>query len=153
MGKKKDNRWNDIHGGSAFVLPYTLLRHSNYRRLGPWAHKLIADLACQYTGMNNGHLCASFTLMHEQGWRSEHTLRKAQAELEHYGIIERSRQGGRNRATLLAFTFRRIDGKRGTQLDVEPTTQPSNEWLKDKPDFAFKPKKRKPKKRHLRSVA
>lgn len=152
MGRpKKDNRWSDIHGGAAFIIPYTLLRHPNYRRLSSWAHKLLADLACQYTGLNNGYLCASFTLMQEQGWRSEHTLRKALAELEHYGIVERTRQGGRNRATLLAFTFRRIDSKAGTPLDYGPTARPSNRWLEDKPPFEFKPRKRC--RRQLRAAA
>lgn len=143
--RKGSGRWSDIYGGSAFVIPVTLLRHPNYRRLSPWAHKLVADLACQYGGHNNGYLCASWTLMREQGWRAEHTLRKAQAELEHYGIVTRTRQGGRNRATLLAFTFRRIDEKRDKPLDVGPTEQSSNAWLEERPDFVFQPKKRRPK--------
>lgn len=152
MTRKKDTRWNDIHGGTAFIIPVTLLRHVNYRRLSPWAHKLVSDLACQFTGHNNGWLCASYTLMQNQGWRSENTLRKALAELEHYRIVERTQQGGRNRPTLLAFTFRRIDGKKDRFLEVSPTLKSSDAWLDVQPDFVFKAKKRRPKE-SLRAVA
>lgn len=142
---KKDNRWSDIHGGMAFVIPVSLLRHPNCIRLSPGASKLLFDLARQYSGHNNGYLCASWALMRKQGWRAEHTLRKAQAELEHYRIIIRTQQGGRNRPTLLAFTFRRIDEKREKPLDVGPTERPVNDWLEERPDFVFQPKKRRPK--------
>ena len=81
----------------AFVIPYTLLRHPNYTRLSPYAHKLVQDLARQYTGFSNGYLCASWALMQDAHWNSENTVRKAAAELEHYRIIERTKQGGGTR--------------------------------------------------------
>lgn len=133
--RKKDNRWDDIDGKLAFVIPYTLLRHPNYMRLSPYAIKLIQDLGRQYTGMNNGFMCAAWALMKEVNWNSENTVRKALAELEHYRIIERTRQGGRNAPTLYAFTWRRIDWKKDKPLDVSHTAQPSNAWKQDRPDY------------------
>ncbi|GAA3928622.1 hypothetical protein [Luteimonas lutimaris] len=155
MGKKKDNRWNDIDGGAAFVIPLTLFRHPNFTRLSPWANKLLMDLSRQYTGFNNGYLCASRTLMKECGWSSPLTLQRAVEELEHYRIIARTRQGGRNRATLHGLTWRRIDDKAGNHLDVHPTMIPSNDWKEERPQFVRTQGRRKGKKRrgHLKVVA
>ena len=133
--KRKDNRWNDIDGGKAFTVPYTLLRHPNFYRLSAYGHKLLMDLARQYTGFNNGYLCSSWALMSEAGWNSENTVRKAMRELEHYRLIERTRQGGRNRANLHAFTWRRIDAKANDFLDVSQTMKPSDSWKEERPEF------------------
>lgn len=133
--KRKDNRWSDIDGGAAFVVPYTLLRHPNFVRLSGYGHKLLMDLARQYTGFNNGYLCTSWALMCEAGWNSENTVRAAMLELEHYRLIERTRQGGRHKANLHAFTWRRIDAKTDDPLDVSPTPKPSDAWKEDRPDF------------------
>jgi hypothetical protein len=130
-------RWADIKGGMAFIIPVQLTRHESYRLLSPWAHKLLADLSGQYSGYNNGYLCAAWTLMKERGWRSKTTLGKAAAELEHFCIIERTQQGGRNKPNLYAFTFRRIDRIEGRRLDVGATSKPSDAWLGTFPAFRY----------------
>jgi hypothetical protein len=151
----KDNRWNDIDGGAAFLIPLTLFRHPNFVRLTPHGNKLLMDLCRQFSGFNNGFLCASWSLMQDAGWRSPSTLRVAMLELEHYRLIERTRQGGRNMATLHAITWRRIDSKKDRQLDVQPTVAPSDAWKEDRPVFNPTAKRRAKKRRgvHLRSVA
>lgn len=129
--RKRDptnNRWSDIDGGMAFTIPYTLLRHANTKQLSPWAVKLLFDLSRQYTGFNNGWLCAAFSLMKDAGWGSDHTVRNAAKELMHYGLIQQTQQGGRNRPNLYALTWRRIDGKENRFLEVSPTLVPSNDW-------------------------
>lgn len=133
--KKKDNRWNDIDGGAAFLIPITLFRHENFTRLSPWGHKLLMDVARQYSGYNNGYLCASRTLMRPCGWKSTDTLQRAVEELEHYGLLLRTRQGGRNRATLHALSWRRIDDKGNDRLDVLPTMKPTDDWKLEKTIF------------------
>ncbi|UZW60272.1 hypothetical protein [Lysobacter enzymogenes] len=136
MGRKrKESRWDDIDGGAAFVVPYTLLRHPNFTRLSAYAHKLLMDLACQYTGFNNGYLCAAWTLMRDAGWKSENTMRSALLELEHYQLVQRTRQGGRNRPNLHAFTWRRIDNIRDRPLDVAATNKPNDLWKVEQPDY------------------
>lgn len=127
---KAKSRWSDIDGGSAFVIPYTLLRHANFARLSPHGNKLVMDMARQYTGFNNGYLCASMSLMRECGWASAETLYVAIRECEHYGLIERTQQGGRNRPNLHALSWRRIDepNAKRTPLDVSPTMKPSDAW-------------------------
>lgn len=134
--KKRDNRWNDIDGGNAFVIPYTLLRHPNCTRLSPYGVKLLMDLARQYTGFNNGYLCASWSLMKDCGWRSSITLYTAVVECEHYGLLIRTQQGGRNRPNLHGFSWRRIDEKKGQTLDRAPTAAPTNDWKDERPTFA-----------------
>ena len=150
MTRRKKNgpcSWSDIDGGMAFVIPVSLIRHENYKRLSPWAHKLIADLSRQYSGFNNGYLCASWSLMRECGWNSSVTLRNAVLELEHYGLIQRTQQGGRNKPNLYGFTWRRINEKPGKPLDVGPTTVPSNFWKIEKSAFVRPTGKHKSTKR------
>lgn len=144
--RKKDSRWNDIDGGSAFVIPYTLLRHDNFRRLSPFAMKLLMDLARQYTGFNNGYLCCAWALMKDERWRSETTVRAAMLELEHYRLIVRTRQGGKNLANLHALTWRRIDEKDDAQLELSPTTKPPDSWKEKAPDYVRSSGERKAKK-------
>lgn len=138
-----ENRWSDIDGGMAFTIPYTLLRHPNTKQLSPWAVKLLFDLSRQYTGFNNGWLCATFSLMKDAGWRSDHTVRKAAKELMHYALIQQTQKGGRNRPNLYALTWRRIDGKKDRFLDVLPTLSPSNDWKVERPTFVRTTGKRK----------
>lgn len=134
------DRWADIKGGMAFVIPVQLIKHENYRRLSPWAHKLIADLSTQYGGYNNGYLCAAWTAMQPRGWKYRTTLDKAAAELEHFGFIERTQQGGRNKPNLYAFSWRRIDKIDGRKLDSAPTMVPSNAWERTAKPFVYRPR-------------
>lgn len=136
---KKDNRWNDVDGGSAFVIPYTLLRHENFRRLSAHGVKLILDLARQYTGFNNGYLCPSWSLMKGHGWHGSQKLNEALRECEHYRLLVRTQQGWLNKPNLVALTWRRIDEKQGHPLMVRPTLKPSDAWKDVQPDFVFVP--------------
>lgn len=141
---KQTSGWSDIDGSSAFIIPYSLLRHANFKRLTPYAVKMLMDLARQYTGFNNGYLCGAWTLARQLGWKSATTARDALAELEHYRIVERSQQGGRNRPNLYALTFRRIDHKDGHPLNVPRSFKPDNAW-KEEQALAFSPAERKRK--------
>lgn len=139
---KKENRWGDIDGGAAFTIPLTCLRHRNFIRLSANACKLILDLARQYSGFNNGYLSAALTIMEPFGWRSETTIREAVAECEHYRMIVRTRQGGRNRCNLFALSWRRIDEKDDKHLDMRPTLKPGDDWKAEQPDYQRKSRKR-----------
>ncbi len=137
--KSKDSGWGDIHGGQAFVIPVTLLNHPNFKRLSPHATKLLFDLGRQFGGYNNGYLHAGWGRMRKEGWNSQHTLRKATLELEHYRILVRTRQGGKNLATLHGFTFRRVSPLKGKPLDLSFPLGPSNAWLVEQPPFEAPP--------------
>lgn len=132
----KNNRWSDIKGGRALTIPWIALHNQNCIRLSPHALKLMIDLGRMYTGNNNGHLCAAWTLMKKVGWKSAETLFYATRELEHYGWIAKTRQGGRNSPNLYRLTWHRIDAHERNVLDVHaPTFAPGNEWEQDYPVF------------------
>ncbi len=135
MAKKKPNPWHEIDGGMALILPSSMLEHPNFLRLSAHAVKLLVDLGRQYKGHNNGYLCCSWSAMAKRGWRSNNTVRRAMHELEHYGIILRSKQGGKNVATLHALSWRNINEQRGRVLDIAMTLTPHNTWKIAVPDF------------------
>ncbi len=133
--KKGKGEWKHVDGGYGFVIPYTLLRHPNMARLGPHGNKLLLDMCRQYSGFNNGYLKACWEHMSERGWRSKETLFIATAELVHYNLIEKSRQGGRNRPNLYYLTWWPIHTRDDDPLDVSKTAKPCNSWKLDAPDF------------------
>lgn len=141
MANRKDQRqaardnWKHVDGGYAFVIPYSLLRHENLRRASGHAVKLVLDLGTQYSGLNNGYLCAAWELMRQTGWKSRETLYFAIAEAEHYRLIQKTRQGGRNRPNLYALTWWPIHSKDDNPLDEAATTSPSNAWKESRPPF------------------
>ena len=136
------NQWADVDGGSAFIIPVSLLRHTNFVRLSPFACKLVLDLARQYSGFNNGYLSAALSILKPVGWKSESTIREAVAECLHYKMIILSRQGGRNRCNLFALTWHRVHEKAGKPLDISATMSPSNSW-KEEIDRYVKPPRKK----------
>lgn len=117
--------------------PFVMLRHeildsSAWLRLSAHARCLLIELARQFRGCNNGDLCATFSVMHPRGIGSRGTLHSALRELLASGLIEQTRQGGKNRCSLYALTWEAIDdcrdGRGRPKLDVNPTRTPSNRW-------------------------
>ncbi len=114
-------------GGSFVAVPHAILRHSNYASLKSRAVKLLFDLYGQYNGTNNGDFSAAFTIMKKLGWTSKDQLFKAKEELLQNGWIVVTRQGGINRATLFAVTFKPIDECKG-KLDRAAGNTPLGYW-------------------------
>ena len=117
---------------SAGLPPFTPLVHQyfltqQFAVLSPRAVKLLIELWMQFRGANNGSLCAAWSVMRQRGWTSKDQLAKALKELETANWIVRTRQGGINRPTLYAVTFRGIDPCAG-KLDVAPDPRPSHAW-------------------------
>ncbi len=104
---------------------------------------LLNDLGLQYRGANNGDLTAAWKIMQARGWRSRDTLGRALAELLHFGMIEKTRQGGLNRCGLYALTWHAIDECRG-KLDCPPTHTGSGLWQTPKDPMPKREKKRAP---------
>lgn len=118
-------------GGSFCALPHSIFRSTEDRpapaaRLSRSARALLVDLAMQFTGGNNGNLTAAPAIMSRYGWQSRGTLSAALAELIAEGFIEVTRQGGRNRASLYAVTWRGIDPG---PHDAPPSPVPSRLFL------------------------
>jgi hypothetical protein len=113
--------------GSYLALPHTLINHPNYSNLTGTAVKLLTQLGGKFNGRNNGDLCATWSVMIKQGWKSQETLYNALGELEHYGFIEKTQQGGQHKPSLYAVTWYKIDECKG-KLDVNATNQASGKW-------------------------
>lgn len=131
--------------GSFVALPHQLLNCPNYLSLSAHAVKLLIDIYAQYKGTNNGDLAATWSMMKERGWRSRDTLSKALRELEVYGMIERTRQGGEGKAgrkatTLWAVTWKPVD-ECGGKLDIG-ARPPSSRWRQAAELSLLKPKEK-----------
>lgn len=128
--------------GTFATLPHNVIRSANWQRASGNAIKLAIDLLAQFNGKNNGDLAAPFSTMKKRGWKSSGTLKRAEREALHYGLIEKTRQGGLNRCNLYAVTWKPIDDCKG-KLDVAPTRVASGTWRQDAPAFDNKTPVRK----------
>ena len=136
-GKSWERNNNRKKKGQYFALPHAVMASSNYVRLSAHAIKLLNDLGFQYNGTNNGDLCATWSMMVKRGWKSASTLYKAVRELMYYGLIIKSRQGGRHKPTLYALTWNSVDDCKG-KLDIQSTSVPLGYWHDDKTDFKYR---------------
>ena len=125
---KKISKGNYWGGGRFVAVPHEVLKSQSYISLSVYAQKLLIDLLAQHNGYNNnGDLCATWSLMKKRGWKSPSTLNNAKRELEEKQFIVVARQGGRNKPTLYAITFFRVDVCKG-KLDIPDTLYPSDDW-------------------------
>jgi len=128
MGRRSRKYYKDrAERGTFAQIPHAVLDCAGWRSLGGSAVKLICDLLRQYNGYNNGDLCVAWTKMECRGWKSRDTLTRALSELRSSGLIEQTRQGGKNRCSLYAFTWLPIQDRAG-KLDVAPTLRASGLW-------------------------
>lgn len=104
-----------------------LIDSENYRSLSPRAVKLLVDVLRFYNRRNNGDIAITPSLMKPMGWTSNDQLGKAIIELEHYGFLKKSRQGGRHLCNLYALTFYAVDECDGKH-ELPPSSTPTNEW-------------------------
>lgn len=132
------------NGADFLALPRAVLRHENFLSLSHKSVRLLIDISMQFTGKNNGDLCASMSVMKKRGWgKSKSSLQNALEELVHYGLIELTRQGGLNRASLYAITWREIHDC-GGKLEVRSTIVASGKWREHHPPFVPKRKRTPP---------
>lgn len=127
MSRSRLKSMGRAESGGYFGIPHAVMESPNYRALSAHARMLLNDLGLQFRGANNGDLSAAWRVMQPRGWRSRDTLGRAQAELLHFGLIEKTRQGGMNVPNLFALTWRSIDECHG-KLDVAATQKPSRLW-------------------------
>jgi len=121
--------------GSYVQLPHAVLEHRNFTRLSPKGVKLLIDLYAAYRGHNNGNLCAAYSLMRKRGWKSKETLSLALDELQHYGLIVMTRQGGRDKnPNLYAVTWLKIDECNVVRYSGATIVAPGT-WKDERPDW------------------
>lgn len=136
---KRQNAKSRRESGTFFALPHQVMDCQNYLRLSYKSIKLLTDLGRQFNGKNNGDLCAAYSIMRKRGWRSKSTLEEALKELNYYGFILLSRQGGRHKASLYALSWLGINECKG-KLDIQETIVAPGHWKDEKPSFTPKRK-------------
>ncbi len=138
--KKFQSKRGRKASGSFLLLPHNVMNSESFIALSGKALKLLCDIAIQFRGKNNGDLQATWHFMKKRGWKSRSTLWDALQELLHYGLIEKTRQGGLNRCSLFALTWQSIDDC-GGKLDVSATHVASGNWKT--PKAKFEPSRKK----------
>jgi hypothetical protein len=113
--------------GFFVAMPKTILESEEYAGLSAHEVKLLIDLYAQYNGRNNGDFNCTWSLMEKRGWHSEDTLHRALKGLIEHGWIIRTRQGGKNRCSLYAVTWLRID-ECGGKHDQRATVTAPGTW-------------------------
>ena len=109
------------------MIPHKIMEHPNFSKLTSHSVRLLLDFIYQHRGKNYGDLTAAFSILKHRGWRSPGTLSKSIQELKYFGLIQVTRQGGRNQTTLFALTWLSIDDC-GGKLDIATSRVPSNLW-------------------------
>ena len=130
-------------------LPKVIIRNSNFCLLSAQANKLLIDLGEQYYGFNNGDLCATWVFMEKRGWKSRDTLNDALRELEHFGLITQTQEGGLNKPSLYALTWKKID--KAFKESAWKVGDTPGLWKHSKKPFIKPSAKRRQKKQHRRA--
>ena len=117
---------------SFIAMPHVLLRDERVLNLTPNAHKTLNYLCSQYQGRNNGDLDICEKNARKRGMKmSAASLRRGANELEEAGVIRKIRQGGKNRNSLYALTWREINYD-SRKHDYVSSVAPSMGWLPQK---------------------
>lgn len=138
MGRPKFNgngQKPKFFGQRYLRMPSGILDHQNYLAMSKDARILLTDIQHQFNGVNNGSLKASVSAMRKRGWTNKRALMNARRELEHYGFIEVTRQGGRNGPTLYALSYINIHA--GVH-HAGMTAEPSNNWAREADSYEKK---------------
>jgi len=126
-----------LESGSFVRFPHALLRDPAFLALSPAASKVLLYGASQYRGSNNGDLdFCSTNAKRRSSPLSGGMLLRGVRELEAAGFLVKTRQGGKNRASLYALGWFPIDDCNG-KLDVLCTTVAPNTW-RQKPSLQVK---------------
>ena len=117
---------------SFIAMPHVLLGNARILNLTPNAHKTLNYLASQYKGNNNGDLDICEKNARKRGMKmSAASLRRGANELEEAGVIQKTRQGGKNRNSLYALTWREINYD-ARKHDYLSSVKPTMGWLSQK---------------------
>jgi hypothetical protein len=111
------------------MLPHEVLVSRVLTTLPHFCLVILAAIADQYRGNNNGDLGMTWGIVKQYGVRSKNQLVEGLALLLGRGLIQKTRQGGKRPLgpTLYALTWRRVDDLKG-KIESGATTTAANTW-------------------------
>ena len=131
MARKRKSKAPVMEYGRYLSIPFVVLHSERFIGLSPKALKLLIDIARQFNGYNNGDLQATKSYLSSYGWSGNSCLTKAKKELLGTELIIQTRWGGMNMGCdLFAISWQPIH-ECGGKLEVEHTTNPPVDWLKE----------------------
>jgi hypothetical protein len=136
-------------------IPVEVLTSDAHKSLPYYARAVLVAIAAQYRGNNNGDLAMTWQTGLSFGIWSKSHLVASLSELQHRGLIQKTKQGGKKPLgpTLYAITWQPIDDLRG-KIASGPTTTPTNAWANWQDDSTGPPAdQRKVKRQDCRRTA
>lgn len=143
MGQAKQKKDRDATKGY-FAFPAYITKSPNFFKMSGSAMKVLMFICHQFRGGNNGDLSATLKMCKPLGVvTSQETLTKALMELEYYGFIVKTRQGGKNFCSLYAITWLQInecaDRNGNTKIGTFAKSPAPGGFHSDKPKFKYIP--------------
>src|SRR6185312_4438325 len=134
------------------LIPAEVIYCETWRHTSKPARALIADISVQYSGYNNGDLQATIKKMKLLGWTSPGTIKALLLELQHYGFLVQTKQGGLGIGpNLYALGWKPIDQcidrKTGVSKLDDPSMFGTMRSLWATPQQHYQRPKRKPSRR------
>jgi hypothetical protein len=121
-----------LKGGRHAQIPIKVLQSTAYKTLPYYAMAVLVAVAAQFMGSNNGDLAFTWSMAPDWGIRSHGQLIKALAMLKERGLIQRTRQGGKQPIgpTLYALTWHPIHPRaRGYDFGIVPTAIAAHSYV------------------------
>ena len=117
-------------GGKFIGFPAVLLESDAYLNLKPVAQQIYIFVCSQYNGSNNGDMtCTPKALKSKYKMQvSDKTVYRAIADLLDAGVMLRTVQGGKHKASRFAVSIYAID--RGGDMEKETKTAPTYRFVR-----------------------
>jgi hypothetical protein len=131
------NRHRESTGERFALIPVSVLESGAVKSLAHAAFRVLAILAAQYWGRNNGTLALTEAYARRYGFNGRDTIYRSLRELEKRGLIICTRRGmkQKNVFSLYALGWQDIDSRDGKPL-AKPEPRNNARWLewKQPPD-------------------
>lgn len=110
-------------------VPVEVIQSAAWGKLRPSQRNVVHCLAAQFVGNNNGDLTGALEVMKKFWLKSQATVWGSLELAQEVGLIEKTRQGGKNKCNLFALTWWPIDDC-GGKMDAgfRVTKVASNKW-------------------------
>lgn len=126
--KKIERTTGRKDSGRFALIPKNVMLSEEFLSLTGRAVHLLLAIAAQYSGYNNGNLCAAQKVLRPYGFTSADTIARSLKQLLDVGLLIKTREGlffgGVSKCALYALAWQPINDIPGKGLTVKPTKAP-----------------------------